>query len=1531
MIYNRKDYLPSDKLANTFMQNLLFFNDDGLPLNRALIQDGFERYFSSRVFLPEATTDTPSQLSLYVLDAQSRVPAANALSLQRWQRYSLGRVSVRSNSELAQDFIDSDTPEWNGWPVSTLTPADRALDWLSVKRLNSVEINEHFIKDSAVWLRVYESDLITPVDASLFPDYEWTLDNNGDFKPFKILSVQQDQVLVDTDPLGNGQELQSFLDQLQLNNHVLLCYPLSLLEFWPDEYDPVFQKDITGFPKDLVDDNRTFPFFIKGDNRPQQIPERLEAIYDDRFALREIDVEKYELGLDEIESMSLLRAKVYDYRQTQQCYRGTLTWSVDRPSTLVFDGGIRQQFTLYDRFWIRVWRQRVAYDLVEKNHQNLGFSNGVMTLDSPLIDNVSTLPADLQDSIREALGYESSKVITLQDFAQYLEDPFVFVTCHKWITSDVSLTVPNTGLTVSLQQYADRFNSVMDQVNLSWSCQSTSQGLSWSRTDAYSNSAIEIYDDQTAFLQYDTLIDDYNLFQGSLTQQQVKPMLIDQPLAYINTDISPRQRHAERLVEIYDLDVQFANTRGFWITINGVRYKTQTSQPDLAGIVQDWFDQWSEVLKHRGVAVSINIVNTDSSLIGKRNRVRLHFYSRFPDQPLSVDIDEPVFARWAVAYIEDWIDHNVITAAVPDEIGLNIEGRDFTTPYVMGQSFSDTFVSDVLLPNKAELNELTVSFSQEDSGAEAVPLAYAETSPVAAYWNQLDAGDDINVQIDLIEPVGAGTEFGTGTARLIIWTSLDRNIDVSFSQNSVGIGRVKPFYTEQSGLSLTHHRLYSDNSFALRDRGLDRGREIAIESEFYPYSDGVKTIDSVRFDYTMSEYLLLNSNNVIDGADWSDGPTGLDFIYPLLTPKPDNRDNVPIDPDNPTVESGVPEALVSLGDGANSDSWVAIFEVLARQPAARTDWLEYIDWVIKPESEENSDFNTDNQTNDFFLIDIEGDQINLNLTQQPGSIPYKGRQPLWADVPRNLKGRFDGNRDKPWNINPYRQRTIFNRVRKTLRIPDGTAQDWVQVPQHITVGYFPQREGPHQARLKGYYVKELSFDITPSVTGDNYWELNAESNELVLTPPVAKSFVQAGVSVGDRIKIKSVSAFETVGQPAPAFMPFVIRVKTVTDYRLTYEVISGTPQDQLGQVADDFFYRLILENVPQQIVDFQLLGQSEAEDPRLLDLNQTFRPEVDNVDLYAVRSYDVDQWGQDYRIFNEKRKEILETRTEIEHYIGGYRSIINSVYLFEHTELEWFEFMLDVREESPTFGKLMPFELEGFFDPLVPGWRDQTLKPGKPGSQRYLKKTDQAVLSYRITDDQGRTTNDYRLKQVLVQLGLLKAWLVRQVIPLNIYLKEVAGRHQSMNPVRVNESTTQVVKIPSYDEVSPVLIQAEAYMNPLTKNRHTWIVKLSFVPPVDDFEIDHWVLKVSTYSVDDSSIPLDPGFDPVRRDAGTEMVPIQQIKETRHGDDFSSYQFVLDQQLDSWAVVECWVFNGWGAGYVSRYVLQVEDQLDYDA
>lgn len=1507
------------------MDNLLFFNDDGLPLNRVKISEEFSEYYSSRILLDDATTDTPSQLGLFILDAQRDVKAATELNLERWQMFSLGRIDLRSNSELEEDFLDSDTLSWPGWPVEDLTAADKPLDWLSLKRVKSVEINEHFLKSSAVWFRVFD-DTETEVDVSLYPEYSWMLDSLGHRLTHEVSSVQQGQLIIDTPLLNNRTDLESFLTELSNNNHTLYVYPLSLLELWPDEYQPNFQQDNSGFPSQMMADDRPIRILVEGESKlvQQEFQYRQDDLFDQRRRL----VENYTLSTTELSQMTQLRIKTNNYRQIEQTYRGTVTWDVSRPNVLILDGGIRQRFEPFDRFWIKINRNRVTYDLVEKTHQMISINNGVLELDSDLIDNISSLTPELEDSIREALGYSPTKVITLQDFSDYLEDPFVFVTCHRWAGEDILLDIPSSQGSRRIDELSQRFNQLMRLNNLPWESKSESSGITFSKKDAYDNASIELWDQQTELLSYDKQTNSYTVSQGVLQYSEVKQYLLQDPYSTTIEDSAPRARHAESMIEIYDLDVNFVQQNGFRIFINSVEYKTNTDQPDLASIVSEWYDQWSEVLKHRGIAVGMHVINVDSGLTGKRNRVRLHFFSRFPGQPLDVEVREPIMARYAVAMIEDWLDETdpLISNMLPESIGLIIGNESYEVDYTTGP-LSDTLFQQ-LLDDRQDLAEMTVTLSYEDRNVADQPYDYAFTPPLASYWDQAITSEDDNILVDLSDPVGSGLDLINGTGRIIIWSGLNNPINVELTPRSRSSAKVRSFYQQEDGIVFSHNRIYNDNSvFQLRDRGLDEGRKIILESSYYPYSDGSYVIQQITSDFDFREYLLLSDGMLVDNNDWSDGPTNLDEIYPLFTPEPQIRNDVPIQGNNPTVDQSTPEALIGLGDGAEGDSYDISFEVLARRPMARTGWDESLIWRIEPEE--------DTLTGDFLFTDITGDQINEFLTQQPGSVPYKGRRPLWADVPRNLKGYVNNNKEKVWEDNPYRQRTQFTKLEKQLRIPDGTAEDFKQEPMYLTVMYFPRREGPHKARLKADYVKQLDFEIfsTDSDPATNRWEIDSTNSTIRIFSPYSKSFLDAGIAIGDRIKVRASKTFEQQNQPDSPFKPFVISVRSVSETLIGYDLVSGSPADLSDElVIDDaeYKYTLTLENVPVTVVDFQLLGQTEAEDQRLLDMNSTFRPEIDNVDMYAVNSYDMDQWGNDFKLFNEKRKEILETRTEIEHYIGGYRSIINSVYLFEHTQLEWFEYFLDVNPDSPTQGKLVPFELEGFFDPFVPGWKDLLFRPDQPGSENIYKKTDLATLVYKITDDDGRTTNDYTLKEVLVKLGLLKAWLVRQVVPMNIYLREVAGRHQSIEEVRVIENTTQVEKFITQDDVSPILIEAEAYMNPLSKNRHSWNIHLEFVPPVIECPVDHWVLKINTFATDDLSIPLDPGFDPVRRDIGTEMRPIQQIRETRRGDDFSPYNFMLDQQLDGWAIVECWVYSGQGAGYVSRYVLEVESQRDFD-
>ena len=139
------------------------------------------------------------------------------------------------------------------------------------------------------------------------------------------------------------------------------------------------------------------------------------------------------------------------------------------------------------------------------------------------------------------------------------------------------------------------------------------------------------------------------------------------PDTEIALDIPTNAKRNTEIYEIYGITPAAfeANQRKIIIQINGINYESRTNFPsnDIINVVTVWYDQWNEVLKHRGVIIEkedifLGTVTEDQSLadsyITKTSRCRLKFTSRYPNLPLNIVIFEPVYARKLVLKLSDW-------------------------------------------------------------------------------------------------------------------------------------------------------------------------------------------------------------------------------------------------------------------------------------------------------------------------------------------------------------------------------------------------------------------------------------------------------------------------------------------------------------------------------------------------------------------------------------------------------------------------------------------------------------------------------------------------------------------------------------------------------------------------------------------------------------------------------------------------------------------------------------------------------------
>lgn len=201
---------------------------------------------------------------------------------------------------------------------------------------------------------------------------------------------------------------------------------------------------------------------------------------------------------------------------------------------------------------------------------------------------------------------------------------------------------------------------------------------------------------------------------------------------------------------------------------------------------------------------------------------------------------------------------------------------------------------------------------------------------------------------------------------------------------------------------------------------------------------------------------------------------------------------------------------------------------------------------------------------------------------------------------------------------------------------------------------------------------------------------------------------------------------------------------------------------------------------PSLIAQISLRGEAEGEDYRLSSLLQNFGRDITEQQELILRESDVNESLPDYRLLNNKRKEMLLQGDQIWPYLGSYRGLVNILNWFGYYDLRIKEYWLNVNKDDVYFGKYkqvqIPFQLEGR------GVSEETLAMMP---SRVYTKTNKFGLFYDLNKESGVLDNDgvpltidafqFSNEEILIKLFALKQYLVNTFLPLSAKIVDIVG------------------------------------------------------------------------------------------------------------------------------------------------------------
>lgn len=130
-----------------------------------------------------------------------------------------------------------------------------------------------------------------------------------------------------------------------------------------------------------------------------------------------------------------------------------------------------------------------------------------------------------------------------------------------------------------------------------------------------------------------------------------------------------------------------------------------------------------------------------------------------------------------------------------------------------------------------------------------------------------------------------------------------------------------------------------------------------------------------------------------------------------------------------------------------------------------------------------------------------------------------------------------------------------------------------------------------------------------------------------------------------------------------------------------------------------FTNELVLSDENGEIFTIELYGEVVGEDERLPVLLSNMGESLTHAEEFIFRSSDINEDSPDYKLLNQKRKELLIELHNIKPYLSAYKGIVNMIKFFGYFDLVLKEYWYDPHTERYNFEDVKLYENEKLSDP----------------------------------------------------------------------------------------------------------------------------------------------------------------------------------------------------------------------------------------
>jgi hypothetical protein len=488
-------------------------------------------------------------------------------------------------------------------------------------------------------------------------------------------------------------------------------------------------------------------------------------------------------------------------------------------------------------------------------------------------------------------------------------------------------------------------------------------------------------------------------------------------------------------------------------------------------------------------------------------------------------------------------------------------------------------------------------------------------------------------------------------------------------------------------------------------------------------------------------------------------------------------------------------------------------------------WLKTRDYFRRPRENFEGETQTKlywkwmtDQTPEFFIYDFSG--INLPTT---GPYAYTGEKPL----PEIVLNRT-ANRDITKVDYSQYQQTVFDSLEYTLSYIDDDEDISVEAESlELFLGFKSEQGGALRSVLQLYKKEEVEFTLDcDELDNISFQTLTGgdKRGEIRLSESSSEIFTDKGFKPGQHILINVKDITNKKNQYISENNGMICIIRNVYTKLLVVDFFnqqfdfleseSGVITDY-PQVGKTTKLRVKISVRDREIGRFFVYGQTEEEDER-------FKIELGNVgklispeEVFIFKEYDINEGGIDWKILNQKRKELLMNKHEIYPYIGSYKSLINAINYFGYNDLQLNEYYRNLDPKSENFDKLIKVEIPDIFDNTIKGWNERDFLIKDLPNDNF-EATNLFNLTYFITDKEGNYILNYSLDEVIIKLQGLKYWLKRNIIPLTHKILDITGRAYFTGGSQIRHNVYDMRIFNIRENMTPITFKLnEAYLMPV--------------------------------------------------------------------------------------------------------------------